>query len=196
MVSPPRSCMPCTGSARFLGGVPSPVACSIPPPPSPACRALVAHAHRGVPLCPPWGSGSPPSPACCALGAHAARVVPPPPPPVSGFVPLPHRHAVRWERKLPFGGVPPFIRDRAARCGCARYVPRPLLPARGLCALLGMGAPSSSSSSWARSRGRVPCCCDQGSPPRAPTARRGRALLGGGFPSPFPPSMVARVKRV
>ena len=52
---------------------------------------------------------------------------------------LPLRHAVRWERMLPFRGFPPFVRARLAYRGHARSVPWPLLPAHGLCALLGMG---------------------------------------------------------
>ena len=68
------------GRARLLRGPPPPLwawGCSPPPHPVTACRAMGAHADRGVP--PPWWPGlSPPSPspACCALGAHAAQGVP------------------------------------------------------------------------------------------------------------------------
>ena len=48
--------------------------------------------------------------------------------------------------------------------------------------------------SWDLLHGGVPCWCDQGSP-RAPAARRGCALLGGGSPSSIPPSAAARVSR-
>ena len=88
---PSLSCMPCAGSARCLGG-PQVVSSGVAPPPSPACRALVAHAAQGVPPPPPPGSGIPPLPSLTyrTLGAHAA---------VQGGPPLPPGSAcTRWVR--------------------------------------------------------------------------------------------------
>ena len=102
---------------------------------------------------------------------------------VQGLPPLPRWHVVHWERTLPFGGVPPFLRPHTARSGCARPVPFPLLPARGLRVLLGLGG-TSLSCSWPR--GGFPCCRVWGSP-RSPAAGRRRALLGDGLPPLSPP---------
>ena len=108
-----------------------------------------------------------------------------------GFPLLPLVHTVRWERTLPFGGVFPFLRARSACCGRARPVPHPLLPARGLRALLGLGVPICVLGLVTR---EVPRCCVQG-PPSAPAEHRGKALLGGGSPFPFLSSANTRVKR-
>ena len=75
----------------------------------------------------------PPYPAYRALGAYADWAVHPPPPPGLGIPPpLPRWCAVRWEPMLPSEGVPTFFQTWPARSGCARPVPLPLLPARGL----------------------------------------------------------------
>ena len=98
---------------------------------------------------------------------------------------------MRWERTLLLGKVPPFIWAWPARCTRARSVPYPLLPAHGLRALLGLGAPSLS---WSLSHGGSRAGVIRG-PPRAPAARHGCALLVRGSPFPFPPSAAARVRR-
>ena len=102
------------------------------------------------------------------------------------------RYAMRWKGTLPYRGVPPFVLDRPVRRGRARYVPLPLLPARGLRALLGRGVPVLFLGPVCRGGPEVVC---SGDPPCAPAARRWRALLGGGSPSPFFPSSAARVRR-
>ena len=51
------------------------------------------------------------------------------------------------------------------------------------------------SGSGGPPHGGFPCWSSRGSPPLALAARHGRALLGGGAPSPFPPSLAAHVKR-
>ena len=82
---------------------------------------------------------------------------------------------------------------------CAQWVrvacpPPPPACARFCACCWGWGSPSGS---WAPSRrgGAFLCCCVRGFPPFAPTARRVRALLGGGSPSLFLPLADARVKR-
>ena len=136
------------GVRACSGGVPpSPLGWSVPSLliPVPACRALGLHAARGVPLGRSWGSGVFPFPACRALGAHAARGVSlllHLLPPGSGGSPSPS-----WACRALIshaavgGGGPPFVRAWPARRRRARSVPFPLLPARGLCALLGLGGP-------------------------------------------------------
>ena len=150
-----------------------------------------AHAAQGVLWWPPQGSGLTPSPVCCTMGVHAARGVSPPPPPGLGRPPFPCCNATRWERTLPFVGVPPLIRARPARGGCTRPVPLPLLSARWLCALLGMGAPFFVLGLVVRG---VPVLPYSRVPPRVPAARCGRDMLGAP-PPPLPLLTDARVKR-
>ena len=106
-----------------------------------ACCALGPHAARGTPLprhLPSRSGGSPlPAPECHALRAHAALQGGPPlhwvwsarrlrprsiPCPTFrllwGVVPLILAwHALRWEHKLPYRGVPPFSLSHTARRG-------------------------------------------------------------------------------
>ena len=133
--SPPSSCMPCDGSARFSGDSPSLVAWSSPPPPSPTCHVLGAHAAQGVPRWPPRGSGLPPSPACRALGSHTARGVVPSysswfgefPPSLAG---MPCAGSARCR----LGGFSPFLGALPLRGGCARPVPHPPSFPHAVCA--------------------------------------------------------------
>ena len=72
-------------------------------------------------------------------------------------------------------------------------VPHPLLPARGLSALLGQGVPLCVLVPvvWG-----VPCCCVWGSPPVPLLSDVVMRCWVGGTPPPFPPSAAARVKRM
>ena len=129
------------------------------------------------------------------------------------FPPLPFLHAMRWERTLlggcPFlvflvwGFPPPPSPACCARCahaavwggpplsptsGCAR---RLLSPARAQFArAAGKGDPIHPLYPGLALGARVAI---SGGTPRSLAARRGRALLGGGSPSSFPPLASARI---
>ena len=91
---------------------------------------------------------------------------------------------MRWECTRPCRGVPSFVRGFPARGGRARFFPRPLLPARCLCSLLGRGG---ASSSWALSTGGVPWWCYQWFPPVPPLRAAGvRCWVGGPPPHSSP----------
>ena len=98
---------------------------------------------------------------------------------VWGVPPLPCWHTVQWERMLPFGGFPPFLGPRPARGGCVQPVPLPLLPARGLRVLLGMGAPLFVLGPAAR---WDPALLYSGVPPVPPMHAVGARRLVGGTP--------------
>ena len=101
-------------------------------------------------------------------------------------------HAMRWERMLPYRGFPPFALALPARRGRAWSVPPSLLPVRGLRVQLGREVTVLFLVPVCR---RGPKLVYSGDPPRAPAAGRWHTLLGGGFPSPFPPSTAVRVRR-
>ena len=90
--------------------------------------------------------------------------------------PFPSSTAARVMRRLPFGGAPLL---------CPYLGPLRSVHALGV----------SFWVRWPPSRG-VPSLFLLGVPPLAFAARRGRAALGGGDPSPFSPSSAARIKRL
>ena len=136
--------------------------------------------------------GVPPS---SGIQAHAVGACVPSPVPYSywlgGFPPpgwacllLGAHVAVQWG---------PPLRPGSAHAPWVRAVrPPPLMPMHGLCTRLGRGFPVFVLVPVCRGGPGVVC---SGLPPRAPAARLWRTLLGGGFPSPVPPSTSACVRR-
>ena len=182
-------------------------------PPVRACRALGAHAAQEVPPPrPPVSRGSPPPAwAYRALLAHAALRGSPPssglsPRAIGTRGPSPDPF-YSWIGEFPLswwgmpcagsvccrtGGFPPLPWLCLRAVGTRGPSPTPSC-LRAICARgLGGGSLSSSCSS---SAGGSPEVVRSVAPPPVPAARLWRALLGGGFSSPSPPSSAARIRR-